>query len=141
MALGAAAALALTGSGTTLTRRRGSVEQTPAGPVLLSWHPSAILRQPDPDRAAGLGRGLVADLALSLSLIAAPAAGTAARLAQGGCGQRPRPRVHAVVAPVGSVPRTAGWARAITAPRRYCVGAADPAPSFAAAAGRRARGR
>ena len=75
VALGATAALALTGSGADLTRRRGQVEQTLAGPVLPSWHPSAILRQPDRDRAAIMRRDLVKDLALALSLAAAPAGG------------------------------------------------------------------
>ena len=47
--LGGTAALALTGRKEGITRRRGTVEETEAGPVLLSWHPSYILRIPDPE--------------------------------------------------------------------------------------------
>ncbi|MGJ8569210.1 MAG: UdgX family uracil-DNA binding protein [Hoeflea sp.] len=48
LALGATAAEALTGSGANILRRRGSVEQLADGtPVLLSVHPSFLLRVPD----------------------------------------------------------------------------------------------
>ncbi|MCY0092915.1 UdgX family uracil-DNA binding protein [Hoeflea ulvae] len=49
LALGATAAEALTGSGSNILRRRGTVEQLADGtPVLLSVHPSFLLRLPDP---------------------------------------------------------------------------------------------
>jgi len=48
LALGATAAEALTGSGANILRRRGTVEQLADGtPVLLSVHPSFLLRLPD----------------------------------------------------------------------------------------------
>ncbi|MEW9921658.1 UdgX family uracil-DNA binding protein [Marimonas sp. MJW-29] len=48
LALGASAALALTGDGKGITRRRGRVETgLHGGPVFLSLHPAALLRQPD----------------------------------------------------------------------------------------------
>lgn len=68
VALGATAALALTGSGADLTARRGSVEQTDAGPVLVSWHPAFVLRLPDPAQAALRRDELVADLTLAAGL-------------------------------------------------------------------------
>ncbi len=64
MALGATAASALTGSGGPLARRRGAVEAgVHGGPVLISWHPSHILRTPDRERQELLRRDLVADVA------------------------------------------------------------------------------
>lgn len=51
LALGATAARALTGKADGLTRRRGTIEETASGPVLISWHPSFILRIPDPGAA------------------------------------------------------------------------------------------
>jgi len=49
LALGATAAEALTGSGANILRRRGTVEQLADGtPVLLSVHPSFLLRLRDP---------------------------------------------------------------------------------------------
>ena len=48
MALGATAAQAVTGKGDQILRRRGSLEKTADGtPVLISIHPSSLLRQPD----------------------------------------------------------------------------------------------
>lgn len=46
LALGATAALSLTGNASPLTPRRGGVEaaRDDGGPVMISWHPSAILR-------------------------------------------------------------------------------------------------
>lgn len=69
MALGASAAYALTGDGTPLTDRRGSVETgLHGGPVLLSWHPSHLLRLQD-DAARRVARDqLVADLRRAASL-------------------------------------------------------------------------
>ena len=48
LAMGATAALALTGSAKNITRRRGTLEATHDGtPVLLTTHPSYLLRLPD----------------------------------------------------------------------------------------------
>ena len=70
--MGATAALALTGpSRLSLTKRRGRVEETEAGPVLLTWHPSFILRVPDEGRKAEARAQLVEDLAAARKLIAA----------------------------------------------------------------------
>lgn len=53
VAMGATAAQALTGDGRAITQRRGRVEQTGDGtPVLITFHPSYLLRQPDLARAA-----------------------------------------------------------------------------------------
>ncbi|WP_157115358.1 UdgX family uracil-DNA binding protein [Paracoccus contaminans] len=64
IALGASAARALTGKGNGLTARRGRVEQTPSGPVLISWHPSLILRRSDPAAAEQALAELTEDLRL-----------------------------------------------------------------------------
>lgn len=66
--LGGTAALALTGRKEGITRRRGSVEETEAGPVLLSWHPSYILRIPDPEGRERARTELVRDLARAREL-------------------------------------------------------------------------
>ncbi len=64
LALGATAAQALTGSGTGLSQRRGTIEPGQDGvPVLLSWHPSYILRIPDPVARQQAEADLIADLA------------------------------------------------------------------------------
>ncbi len=48
LAMGATAALALTGSGKALMKRRGTVETGLHGlPVYITLHPAALLRQPD----------------------------------------------------------------------------------------------
>ena len=70
--MGATAATALTGpSRLSLTRRRGKVEETEGGPVLLTWHPSFILRVPDPGRKAEARAQLIEDLATARRLLAA----------------------------------------------------------------------
>ncbi|MFN3274667.1 MAG: UdgX family uracil-DNA binding protein [Paracoccus sp. (in: a-proteobacteria)] len=70
LALGATAAFALTGNRQPLTPRRGTIEPAQdGGPVLITWHPSLILRLP-PDRAPAALAELQADLT--------QAAGTAA---------------------------------------------------------------
>ncbi|AHJ66010.1 UdgX family uracil-DNA binding protein [Granulibacter bethesdensis] len=52
LALGASAAFALTGNRAAMTRRRGMVEEgLHGGPVLISWHPSFILRLPNPQES------------------------------------------------------------------------------------------
>ena len=50
VAMGATAALALTGNAKGILKRRGKIETGPHGVrVLITLHPSALLRQPDPD--------------------------------------------------------------------------------------------
>ncbi|WP_134726551.1 UdgX family uracil-DNA binding protein [Paracoccus luteus] len=70
MALGGTAAYALTGDKTGLGRRRGRVEETATGPVMLSWHPSYILRLPDKGAAAEARAQLTEDLAQAARLVA-----------------------------------------------------------------------
>ena len=61
VALGSTAAQSLLGPGFRVTRERGRVVESPAGPVLATVHPSAILRAPGEARAAEL-RVFVRDL-------------------------------------------------------------------------------
>lgn len=69
LALGASAAFALTGHAGALGARRGGVETGPGGgPVLISWHPSHVLRLPDPEHRARARRELVEDLGEALRL-------------------------------------------------------------------------
>lgn len=64
LALGATAALALTGRDDPMTARRGQIETgLHGGPVLITWHPSAILRQGDPAARARMTKDLAADIA------------------------------------------------------------------------------
>ena len=70
--MGATAALALTGpSRRSLTERRGKVEETASGPVLLTWHPSFILRVPDEGRKAEARTQLAEDLTTARELLTA----------------------------------------------------------------------
>ncbi|MBM3603357.1 MAG: UdgX family uracil-DNA binding protein [Alphaproteobacteria bacterium] len=70
VALGATAAFALTGNRQPLTARRGTIETAlEGGPVLISWHPSLILRLP-PDRAPAALSELRADLSRAAELVA-----------------------------------------------------------------------
>ena len=70
--MGATAALALTGpSRLSLTERRGKVEETATGPVLLTWHPSFILRVPDEGRKAEARAQLAEDLTTARELLTA----------------------------------------------------------------------
>lgn len=70
VALGASAAYALTGSAAALSGRRGGVEQAlDGGPVLVSWHPSYLLRLSGP--AAMRARAeLLADLRQAVAMLA-----------------------------------------------------------------------
>ena len=71
VALGASAALALTGDASPLTPRRGGVEAAlDGGPVLITWHPSLILRLTG-DQARQAEAQLAADLAKARALLAA----------------------------------------------------------------------
>jgi uracil-DNA glycosylase len=72
VALGASAAYAVTGNATAMSARRGRIETCrDGGSVLVSWHPSYILRLPDPDAAVAARRELVGDLARAAQFIAA----------------------------------------------------------------------
>ncbi len=63
VALGASAAFALTNNGSPLTSRRGKVETgLHGGPVLVSWHPSYILRLPDQIMKERTRRELITDI-------------------------------------------------------------------------------
>lgn len=67
LALGASAAFALTDDGSPVSERRGLIEPgLHGGPVLISWHPSYILRTPDHTEQARLRRELAADIAAAL---------------------------------------------------------------------------
>ena len=70
LALGGTAAYALTGRKEGITRRRGKVEETEGGPVMLSWHPSYILRVPDVGAANEARAQLVEDLRLAARFVA-----------------------------------------------------------------------
>lgn len=70
VALGGTAALALTGRKDAMIRRRGRVEETAEGPVLISWHPSYILRLPDAGAAKAARAELTEDLRLARSVVA-----------------------------------------------------------------------
>ncbi|AXC51033.1 DUF4130 domain-containing protein [Paracoccus suum] len=69
MGLGGTAALALTGRKEGITRRRGKIEDTPDGPVLLSWHPSYILRIPDAAAQEKARAELLADLEMAREVV------------------------------------------------------------------------
>jgi DNA polymerase len=66
--------LALTGDSRPLASRRGTIETgLHGGPVLLTWHPSHILRMPDRAGQTRLRHELEADLAAGRRHVAAAA--------------------------------------------------------------------
>lgn len=70
LALGATAALALTGNPGPVTERRGTVEMgLHDGPVLISWHPAHILRLPDPAARHRARQQMIADLDRAMTMI------------------------------------------------------------------------
>ncbi|WP_371930785.1 UdgX family uracil-DNA binding protein [Paracoccus spongiarum] len=70
VALGATAAFALTDDASALTPRRGRIETAlDGGPVLVTWHPSLILRL-EAGRAGQARAELAADLALAARMLA-----------------------------------------------------------------------
>lgn len=71
LAMGATAAFALTGDNRPLTPRRGQMETAlDGGPVLLTWHPSLLLRL-DGDLARQAHDQFAADLAQAARMLAA----------------------------------------------------------------------
>ena len=63
VALGATAALALTGDGKAITKRRGTVETgLDGGPVFITFHPSAALRGATPQLRESMEHALCEDL-------------------------------------------------------------------------------
>ena len=63
VALGATAARSLTGRNVAITTNRGSILESEEGvPVLVTIHPSYLLRLPDAELAAQERRNFVADL-------------------------------------------------------------------------------
>ncbi len=72
IALGATAALSLTGNGAGILRRRGTVEQ-PSGlpPVFLTVHPSSVLRSGNQAQQQAAYEQLVKDLRLAAEAIPA----------------------------------------------------------------------
>lgn len=70
VALGATAAQSLTGSGRDILKRRGTFEETRDGrPILITLHPSALLRIPGARDAAAARRRFRDDLGLVLARI------------------------------------------------------------------------
>lgn len=70
LAMGATAALALTGTGGDMLSRRGRLECTPDGmPVLLTLHPSYLLRVPDAAHRTAAMAHFRADLAQARDLV------------------------------------------------------------------------
>ncbi|SDN49781.1 UdgX family uracil-DNA binding protein [Ensifer sp. YR511] len=70
VALGASAAFALTGDNRPIAERRGEIETgLHGGPVLVTWHPSYILRAGDPAAATIARDDLARDLAKAIAVI------------------------------------------------------------------------
>jgi DNA polymerase len=66
LALGATAAMSLTGSGQNIAERRGKIETGQAGiPVLITYHPSYLLRMPDAGKRALAETQFAEDLSLA----------------------------------------------------------------------------
>ncbi|MBU2358853.1 MAG: UdgX family uracil-DNA binding protein [Alphaproteobacteria bacterium] len=70
LALGATAMGALTGDAKAVMKRRGTIEDTPHGPVLITLHPSALLRMPPATRPEAEAT-MIADLQLAVQTLAA----------------------------------------------------------------------
>lgn len=70
LGMGATAAEGLTGRREGITARRGKIEETPLGvPVLLTLHPSFLLRLPDPQAKADAMAQFKDDLATAVRLL------------------------------------------------------------------------
>lgn len=87
LALGNSAVWALTGRAGQIAARRGQVETArDGGTIILSWHPAAILRQPDPVQAQEMRQALRRDLALAWRLSMTPGDQAASAAAAGANG-------------------------------------------------------
>ncbi|PHP65304.1 uracil-DNA glycosylase [Zhengella mangrovi] len=72
VAMGSTAALALTGQGGSIEKRRGTIEHANSGqPVLLTWHPAYLLRIREPSVAAEARQRFVDDLARAKAIVGA----------------------------------------------------------------------
>ncbi|MDO5758920.1 MAG: UdgX family uracil-DNA binding protein [Rhodobacterales bacterium] len=81
LAMGATAALALTGSGRDIMKRRGTVERGRLGhDVLITLHPSYLLRLPDPQARLRATADFRADLAVAARLVGNATIAPSARL-------------------------------------------------------------
>jgi uracil-DNA glycosylase family protein len=63
--LGATAAQALLGRDFRITQRRGEVIPGPLGNLVATYHPSAVLRAPDPDARRQMKQDLINDLRIA----------------------------------------------------------------------------
>ena len=71
LAMGATAAQSLTGKGAGILKRRGTIEAGPEGiPVLITLHPSYLLRVPDPARREEAEAQFRSDLAMAARMMA-----------------------------------------------------------------------
>jgi len=71
LAMGATAAQSLTGKGTGILKRRGTIETGPEGiPVLITLHPSYLLRVPDPALREEATAQFRSDLAMAARMMA-----------------------------------------------------------------------
>ena len=71
LAMGATAAQSLTGKGTGVLKRRGTIETGPEGiPVLITLHPSYLLRVPDPALREEATAQFRSDLAMAARMMA-----------------------------------------------------------------------
>lgn len=71
LAMGATAAQSLTGKGTGILKRRGTIEAGPEGiPVLITLHPSYLLRVPDPRVREEAEAQFRSDLAMAARMMA-----------------------------------------------------------------------
>lgn len=72
VAMGATAMLGLTGQQVTMTRIRGQILRTQDGPAILpTWHPSYLLRLPDPDLVRAETAHFESDLRQAAAFISA----------------------------------------------------------------------
>jgi DNA polymerase len=69
--LGATAAQALLGRDFRVSKQRGEVISGSYGKVIATFHPSAVLRAPDPDAREEMRRALVEDLRTAAHVAAA----------------------------------------------------------------------
>jgi uracil-DNA glycosylase family protein len=76
--LGATASQAILGRDFRVTQRRGEIVNAAVGSVVATYHPSAVLRAPDPSRREEMKQALIEDLRVAAGLLAKPGAHTRA---------------------------------------------------------------